>query len=132
MSRNLGGTNYKDDKDLRELMHESGYDIEYYDLDAIWEEAKKYHDETGNDSAEVIVAGSDYITVEFETPRLTSDLRNKLLRYVKYYEANDENCDFEQWADANYSAAESRRMCEDVEELAGGLQYNDISGLMGL
>lgn len=130
MSKNLGETNYKDDRDLRELMHESGYNIEDYDLDRIWEEAKKYHNETGNYGAEVRVAGSDYITVEFGTTRLTSDLRNKLLDYIKYYEANGENCDFEQWADANYSSEESCRMCEDVEELAGGLKYNDISDLM--
>lgn len=62
MNKLLGYVNYKDTHHLKELLKENGIDIEYYNTDSVWDDARIYTDNI--EDVEVKVYGTDYIIVQ--------------------------------------------------------------------
>lgn len=69
MPKYLGQVLLGDNKALQEIVEELGYSIDeesglpYYNLEAVWDEARNKLDETGDCSCEVKVDGLDFIIV---------------------------------------------------------------------
>jgi hypothetical protein len=62
MNKLLGYVNYKDTHHLKELLKENGIDIEYYNTDSVWDDARIYTDNI--EDVEVRVYGTDYVIVQ--------------------------------------------------------------------
>lgn len=62
MNKLLGYVNYKDTHHLKELLKENGIDIEYYNTDSVWDDARIYTDNI--EDVEVRVYDTDYVIVQ--------------------------------------------------------------------